>query len=588
VRRTKGSRAKAARAERGEAAGAAVQAPFRIGILSDGDSLAAWQVECIRKIRELPFAQIVVLIVNSPPAAPRAPFAVRLRRKIASGLLLWRIYERLILDRKVRANEPTRLQGGLESLPRIECTPINIGKFRQSFDLPSLEALKSLDLDVLLRFGFGILSGEILSLPRYGIWSFHHGDPQYFRGAPPGFWEIHNREPVTGVILQRLTEKLDGGVVLHSGWFKTMPSNYARSLDRILFGAAHFVARALVELRRDPQRLRDAPALARCGRVYSYPRTRAVVTFLARSTAAWLADQYRSMFRHQQWTLGMVERPITEVFQEAVGTVAQIRDVTWLPETKGRFLADPFPALGEGSSNSSIILAEEFDWAAERGQISAIEWSGKRSKGPVRAIQTDAHLSYPYTFNDGGEIYCAPECAESNAVTLYRLDRGNWVRHKVIIEGFPAIDPTIFRHEGRWWLFCTSAEAGANEFLFSWYADRLDGEWAPHPANPLKVDIRSARPAGRPFLAGHELIRPAQDCSRLYGGAISFNRIIKLSTEEFVEESVGNLVPDPARYPAGLHTICGAGEVTIVDGARWAFVATEFWRTLRRKFERGR
>ena len=45
--------------------------------------------------------------------------------------------------------------------------------------------------------------------------------PSDSAAPPPGFWEIHNGDPVTGVILQRLTETLDGGVVLHAGWFKT-------------------------------------------------------------------------------------------------------------------------------------------------------------------------------------------------------------------------------------------------------------------------------------------------------------------------------------------------------------------------------
>src|SRR5213596_456309 len=55
------------------------------------------------------------------------------------------------------------------------------------------------------------------------------------------------------------------------------------------------------------------------------------------------------------------------------------------------------------------------------------------------------------------------------------------------------------------------------------------GPWRPHPGNPVKVDVRSSRPAGGPFLFGGNLYRPAQDCSRTYGGGITINRVTHLS-----------------------------------------------------------
>jgi len=217
-----------------------------------------------------------------------------------------------------------------------------------------------------------------------------------------------------------------------------------------------------------------------------------------------------------------------------------------------------------------------------------MEWPPGTAPRP--AIRSRHHLSYPYTIEHGGETWCVPECSESGEVAVYRRasDDGDWVKHKVIVADFPAIDPTLFEHDGHWWLFCTSADTGANECLYAWHAEDLFGEWLPHPGNPLKVDIRGARPAGRPFLCNGALIRPAQDCSRQYGGAITFNRILKLTCQEFAEEPAGKLLPDRDNYPAGLHTISSINDLVIVDGARWAFVAAEFRRALRKKLGRGR
>ena len=563
---------------------------FRIGILCNGPELAAWQAECVRHVQQLPFAKIVLLVVNTQPPAPAEPAWRKLRNKLASGLLLWRMYERFILDRKAAATKAVPFDAALENVPRIDCTPISSGKWRQSFDPASLEAVEKHDLDVLLRFGFGILSGEILSLPRYGIWSFHHGDPQRFRGAPPGFWEIHNGDPVTGVILQRLTETLDGGVVLHAGWFKTNAASYPKSLDRILFGAAHFVARALVELRRDPDAMRRQTPIQNSGPIYRYPRTGAVLKFLARSTQAWLADQFRSLFRHQQWTVGIIRQPMERLFAEISGSSLKAQGVDWIAESKGRFLADPFAVAARSSAGQTAIIAEEFDWTTGLGQISTIKWPAVSGEVPRPAIRSRHHLSYPYTIEHAGETWCVPECSESAEVAVYRLASGDgdWLKHKVILEGFPAVDPTLFEHDGRWWMFCTSAERGANEFLYAWHAEDLFGDWRPHPANPLKVDIRGARPAGRPFRSNGELIRPAQDCARHYGDGITFNRILKLTPEEFVEEAAGKLLPEVEHYPAGLHTISSLNDLVIVDGARWTFVPDEFRRSLRKKMGLGR
>ncbi|UPV73274.1 hypothetical protein M0R89_12040 [Halorussus limi] len=70
------------------------------------------------------------------------------------------------------------------------------------------------ETDVAIRFGFGILKGDVLDAPEYGVLSFHHGDLREYRGMPCGFWEFLNGEETAGVTLQRLTETLDGGSIV--------------------------------------------------------------------------------------------------------------------------------------------------------------------------------------------------------------------------------------------------------------------------------------------------------------------------------------------------------------------------------------
>jgi len=62
--------------------------------------------------------------------------------------------------------------------------------------------------------GIGILKGDVLSAPTYGVVGAHHGDVRAYRGGPPGFWEYVNREPTATVTVQRYTERFDGGELL--------------------------------------------------------------------------------------------------------------------------------------------------------------------------------------------------------------------------------------------------------------------------------------------------------------------------------------------------------------------------------------
>ena len=134
----------------------------------------------------------------------------------------------------------------------------------------------------------------------------------------------------------------------------------------------------------------------------------------------------------------------------------------------------------------------------------------------------------------------------------------------------PILDPTLYHDGTTWWLFCTSRRSGPNERLLLFYADRLEGPWTAHPRNPVKIDPGSSRPAGPLIWVDGRLIRPAQDCSYTYGGELILNQVTRLDKDGYGEAVVRRLKPG-AVYPDGLHTLCPAGDVTLIDGKRWSF-----------------
>ena len=286
--------------------------------------------------------------------------------------------------------------------------------------------------------------------------------------------------------------------------------------------------------------------------------------------------------RYDIWNVGIatLERPLADVrelrsiFGGAERTAhpggapqRSAVQVRWLaPQPALRFIADPFPYRDR--DGREWLLVEDYGHRRrERGRIARIDPCDRASR-PEPAIERRRHISYPYTFTDRDATYCAPEMSQEDGCVLYRLQRdGTWTAAHHILRGVRLVDPTFVRHEDRWWLFGTAPKPRHNRELHAFYADAVDGSWTPHARNPLKDDDTSARPAGRPFMIGDRLYRPAQDCGETYGGAVNVMRIDALTPTAFHESLAIRVDPDPAwPYPHGLHHL-------VVDGTRLYFDA---------------
>ena len=84
----------------------------------------------------------------------------------------------------------------LKDVPVVKVMPRQT-KYRDYFRDKDIDKISTYNIDVFIRFGFRILSGRVLKSAKYGIWSFHHGDNEYKRGGPAGFWEFYERQEKT-------------------------------------------------------------------------------------------------------------------------------------------------------------------------------------------------------------------------------------------------------------------------------------------------------------------------------------------------------------------------------------------------------
>lgn len=67
--------------------------------------------------------------------------------------------------------------------------------------------------DVLVRFGFGLIRGDVLTATEHGVLSFHPADIRKYRGmGVPAIF--HDGQDRGGATLQRLDESIDGGEIV--------------------------------------------------------------------------------------------------------------------------------------------------------------------------------------------------------------------------------------------------------------------------------------------------------------------------------------------------------------------------------------
>ena len=471
----------------------------------------------------------------------------------------------------------------LAAVPGVEIALSIEGRGRGPLELtPSqLAAFRDARLDAIVCLAGAPPPAGLADAARYGAWSLHHGDGNAYSRSPITAWAPHCARPVLDAAL--IATLADGRTLaLQRGCLRVTLDRWPASIAVGLRSAAQWPAKVC----REALDFAESPLARGVDVAFAAAPPRSGWRALRRGGARAVEGGRRFLrgtlyrLREDQWAIGIVRAPIHAFLDAPVE-----RPVAWLPEpSRDAFLADPF-ALP--SANGVAILAERLDRQARRGEICAVASADGHNFGPPSAVLAlPTHLSYPYVFESDGVLYCIPEMHQSGATRLFEVapHPQPWRFAATIIDGVAAIDPTILRHDGRFWLFFTT-NADSNGTLHLWWATELAGPWRPHRRNPVKYDPRSSRPAGAPFAHDGQLFRPAQDCSETYGGAVRINRILRLTTDEFEEQTVAVVRPDAnGPYPSGLHTLSPLGDRTLIDGkrqrwrnplARRGFVASE-------------
>jgi len=541
---------------------------LRIGVLTDSMELENWALKMLERIQRSSYAEIKLIVLNDTPQSHKNIFQ---RALTNPHLILYRLYTRL--DRRLFKQDPNAFEildaGKLfAGIPVLKVRPKQTQLSDRLID-EDIDKIKQHDVDLFIRLGFRILRGEILSVARYGVWSYHHGDNFVNRGGPPGFWEVFDNYPITGSILQILTEDLDNGRVLCRSWSATDHLSVHRNGNNYFWKSLSFFPRKLQELydKGEKEFFKQVDSQNQDPTMYSHrlylaPSNLTMIKIFMKHLVRYIAFKWKEIISFEQWIL---------LYDIRKGMSTSFWRFKKILPPKDRFWADPFLVNKE---DTYYIFMEEYLYKPQKGHIAVLTMDSKGNySGSKPVLKRPYHLSYPFLMEWKGDLYMIPESLDNRTLEVYKCTEfpHQWEFYKTIMDDIAAGDATLFYYENKWWLFTMIREnEGGPDWdeLFLYYADEpFSSDYKSHPMNPIRSDVRNSRPAGKIIEHMGNLYRIAQHSSRKgYGYGLKINRIITLNETEYEERELQSLDPSWDRKIIGIHTFNHENRLTIIDG----------------------
>lgn len=226
------------------------------------------------------------------------------------------------------------------------------------------------------------------------------------------------------------------------------------------------------------------------------------------------------------------------------------------------YMADPFLFV----KDKELFLFFELQHWDDPGYIAMVKTTDLHNwTSPIVVLRESFHLSFPFVFEDNGNIYMIPESQEADSIRLYKANEDltsfTYVRTLIKKEKREDIhynlnDNHVLFKDGKYYLF-TSYQKDWMYYQELYMADDLlKGEFIRHPQSPICESNEFGRNGGSLIDYKGTLLRVTQDCHKDYGDNISLMEIIKLDDKYYEEKLyLRNVFPQNSIFVDGGHQL---------------------------------
>ena len=549
---------------------------LRVGLVENTGTRPAWIAEVINVLQDSTHTDLVLIARQQQSEANTPPLPKKLLLRLPALLLTateraLRFCEICLLERRLyvrdalKAAQPEGNSAGLQLVNLTEPA-----SDLEPSALPEIELIKKSSLDAILDCSDSDRLDSIAACATAGLWKVRTSDAWTDTGEQSkSVWPTSDVNSVTLVTLEMMPPDLDGIRIIGRS---TTSNNLMSDRDHASTIRWKGVSLMLQELTRlhemgverflatrsakqaATQKMPILPAgwkdlLRRGGRL---------IKFAARKTS----HTIDSLLHVYQWEI---------IFKLDSGFSTDFSSFKRIVPPRNRSWADPHILYKDGRYH---IFIEERE-PDGKGHIStfAIDQNGEATH-PEMILERPYHLSYPYVFEYQNEIFMIPETSANRTVELYRAIQFpyKWEHTKNLMENVFAVDTTLSFEPGRIWLFANIKTIDGNpigeDLSVFWSDDLLNGEWQPHPENPVVSDCRGSRSAGNIFVSEGKNYRPAQIGAPRYGYGIAIHAIETLDQANYSEKAASLHTPNWDKAVVGLHTVNSDTNLCVADVLR--------------------
>ena len=546
---------------------------IKIGILiRQFDSLTNWEFRIIEKIFLNENLELSLLIKdgrkgtdNPSGLSKRLKRLIKSKKILATAILKLQEFIESKLFFKSFNVDKISLINRLKSIEVIELKPSRKG-FLDIFSKKDSKIVKSYQLDVILRHEFNIIRGEILNSAKYGIWSFHHGDNSINRGGPPGFWEIILGESTIGVTLQQLTPELDGGLIIDKAYYNKHWS-FVKSKSTVFEASVTLLLKNLNLLKVEDYNPKKS--LVYFNPLYKNPKFKEIIKYILMfysKIGTKIYIEINSLIfgvRYSCWTILVGKGNFLNSSLFRLKEVKMPRNVFW---------ADPFIFNHKGEN---YIFFENYSYKTKIGKISCGKINGDQLEEISDVLNLGYHISYPFIFEDEGEIYLMPETSVMKRLEIYKCIKfpNVWELYTTAFEGEIVADAHIYKDDNNQkWLFINKADnvnCSLNDELYIYKINNLNlNDIEGHRQNPVIINSKTARNGGSIFKYENDLYRPSQaNIDGVYGRGLNINKIQKLTINEYIEKKVITAYPNFKKNLISMHHLDQKEDLFVIDAA---------------------